>query len=71
MSQRCDICDKGPMFGNNVSHANNTTRRRWNPNLKKMRVVYKGKTQNMKVCTRCVKAGKITKIPARKAVAAT
>ncbi len=35
MAQRCDVCDKGPLFGNNVSHANNKTRRRWNPNLKK------------------------------------
>ena len=33
MAQRCDVCDKGPLFGNNVSHANNKTRRRWNPNI--------------------------------------
>ena len=33
MAQRCDVCDKGPLFGNNVSHANNRTRRRFLPNL--------------------------------------
>ncbi len=47
MAKRCEVCDKGPMFGNNVSHANNTTRRRWNPNLKKLRVLYIGALKSM------------------------
>jgi len=42
MSQQCEVCDKKPQFGNNVSHANNKTRRVWKPNLKKLRVVMKG-----------------------------
>ena len=63
MSKRCEVCDKGPMFGNNVSHAKNTTRRRWNPNLKKLRVVYKGALRTLKVCTRCLKAGKVVRAP--------
>jgi len=49
------------MFGNNVSHANNKTRRRWEPNLKKLRVIYLGAIRTMKVCTRCLKAGKVAK----------
>jgi large subunit ribosomal protein L28 len=61
MAQRCEVCDKGPMFGNNVSHANNKTRRRWNPNLKKLKVVLKGSVKSIKVCTRCLKAGKVAK----------
>ena len=61
MAQRCDVCDKGPLFGNNVSHANNKTRRRWKPNIKKLRVVMKGSVKTMKICTRCIKSGKITK----------
>jgi large subunit ribosomal protein L28 len=61
MSKRCDVCDKGPMYGNNVSHANNKTRRRWEPNLKKLRVIYEGAIRTMKVCTRCLKAGKVAK----------
>ena len=61
MSKRCDICDKGPMFGNNVSHAKNSTRRRWNPNLQKMRAIIHGSIKSVKVCTSCLKAGKVTK----------
>jgi large subunit ribosomal protein L28 len=61
MSRKCEVCEKGPQFGNNVSHAHNTTRRRWNPNLKKLRVVIKGAVKTMKVCTRCLKAGKVAK----------
>ena len=62
MAKKCEICDKGPQFGNNVSHANNKTRRRWNPNLKKIWGLYKGALRSMKVCTRCLKAGKIVKV---------
>jgi large subunit ribosomal protein L28 len=61
MSKRCEICDKGPMFGNNVSHANNKTRRRFEPNLQSVRALVNGVVRRMKVCTRCLKAGKITK----------
>lgn len=61
MSKRCDVCDKGVMYGNNVSHAKNRTRRRWEPNLKKLRVVYQGAIRTMKVCTRCLKSGKVAK----------
>lgn len=61
MSKKCDICGKGPMFGHNVSHANNKTNRRFNPNLKNMRVVIQGSITTKKVCTRCLKGGKVTK----------
>jgi large subunit ribosomal protein L28 len=62
MAQRCDICGKGPQFGNNVSHANNKTRRRFNPNLQPVRVAQPaGGNARMKVCTRCIKSGKVIK----------
>ena len=62
MAQRCDVCGKGPQFGNNVSHANNKTRRRFNPNLQRIRVqLPQGGNGRMKVCTRCIKAGKVVK----------
>ena len=61
MSLKCEVCDKKPQVGNNVSHANNKTRRRWKPNIKKLRVVMKGSIKTMKICTRCIKSGKITK----------
>ena len=62
MAKRCEVCGKGPQFGNNVSHANNRTRRRFDPNLQSIRVQRpKGGTVRMKVCTTCIKAGKIAK----------
>lgn len=61
MSKRCDYCKKGPMFGNNVSHANNKTRRRFDPNLQSVRALVNGAVRRVKVCTRCIKAGKIVK----------
>jgi large subunit ribosomal protein L28 len=62
MAQRCDMCGKGPQFGNNVSHANNKTRRRFNPNLQPVRVAMPtGGNTRLKVCTRCIKGGKVVK----------
>jgi large subunit ribosomal protein L28 len=62
MAKRCDVCGKGPQFGNNVSHANNKTRRRFNPNLQSIRVqMPNGGNGRQKVCTRCIKGGKVVK----------
>ena len=61
MSKRCDVCGKGPQFGNRVSHANNRTRRRFEPNLQPVRANVSGAVQRLRVCTRCLKAGKIVK----------
>ncbi|HKJ67566.1 MAG TPA: 50S ribosomal protein L28 [bacterium] len=61
MSQVCEVCGKGPQVGNNVSHANNRTRRRWVPNLQKIRVEVNGTRKRMKVCTTCIKRGRVKK----------
>ena len=61
MARVCEICGKGPVFGNNVSHANNKTRRVWNPNLHKVKATKEGRTIGMRVCTRCIRSGKVTK----------
>ena len=60
---RCYVCDKGVTFGNNVSHANNKTRRVWKPNLQVARILIDGKVTKIKVCTRCLNAGKIKRAP--------
>lgn len=62
MSQRCDICDKGPAVGHKISHAHNVSSRRWLPNLVSMRGLVKGRAKRLRVCTRCLKAGKVTKV---------
>ncbi|MCL2293449.1 MAG: 50S ribosomal protein L28 [Spirochaetes bacterium] len=62
MARRCDLCGKGVLSGNKVSHAHNKTRRVWKPNLKKVRGIVEGKLQSVKTCTSCLKKGKVTKI---------
>ena len=61
MAQVCEYCGKGPQFGNNISHAHNVTRRRWNPNLQTVKAVTNGVAKRVRVCTSCIKAGKIIK----------
>lgn len=62
MARLCYVCGKGPSFGNNVSHANNKTKRRWLPNLRHVRIVTDGGApRRVRVCTRCISAGKIRK----------
>ena len=48
MARVCDICGKGPQFGNNISHAHNKTKRRWNVNLRPVRARVKGATKRMR-----------------------
>jgi large subunit ribosomal protein L28 len=62
---RCYHCDKGVAFGNNVSHANNKTRRTWKPNLQVVRTLNAkdGKIIKVRVCTRCLAANKVARAP--------
>lgn len=60
---KCFACGKGVAFGNNVSHANNKTRRTFKPNLQVARILLEGKVTKVKVCTRCLNAGKIKRAP--------
>jgi large subunit ribosomal protein L28 len=61
MAMKCKICGKGPSFGNVISHANNTRRRRWNPNLQRVRAVVEGVRMHIRVCTCCIRSGRVTK----------
>jgi len=59
--RNCSICGKRPSVGNNVSHANNRTKRRWRPNLQEVRAMVGGGVTRMLVCTRCIRSGKVKK----------
>ncbi|MBU2444268.1 MAG: 50S ribosomal protein L28 [Bacteroidetes bacterium] len=61
MAKRCEICGKGPVTGNNVSHAHNRTRRRWLPNLQKVRAKVGKSVKSINVCTSCIKSGRVLK----------
>jgi large subunit ribosomal protein L28 len=55
----CDVCAKGPSFGHSVSHSHLKTKRRWNPNIQRVRAVVAGTPKRLNVCTSCLKAGKV------------
>ncbi|MFC1538430.1 50S ribosomal protein L28 [Candidatus Latescibacterota bacterium] len=61
MSRECEICGKKRMTGNNVSHANNRNNREFRPNLIPVRAKVNGAVKRMKICTRCLRTGKIEK----------
>lgn len=62
MSKVCEYCGKGPATGNNVSHANNKSRRRFMPNLQQVRALLSpGNVRKVCVCTQCLRTGVVTK----------
>jgi large subunit ribosomal protein L28 len=63
MARVCYTCGKGPAVGYNVSHANNKTKRRWLPNLQAVRIIENGDVKRVRVCSRCIKSGRVQKAP--------
>jgi large subunit ribosomal protein L28 len=61
MAKVCHVCKKGPSFGNSRSHSMVATRRRFDPNLQRVRIDDDGTPRRVYVCTRCLKAGKVAK----------
>jgi large subunit ribosomal protein L28 len=61
MANFCYVCDKGPATGNRVSNANNRRKRRFMPNLQRVKILENGRSVRVRVCTRCLKAGKVRK----------
>ena len=59
MGKFCEVCKKGTMSGNLVSHSNRKTRTSWAPNIQHVRVVVDGTPKRMDVCTRCLRSGKV------------
>jgi large subunit ribosomal protein L28 len=61
MSRVCVSCGKKPVVGNNRSHSNRATKRRFEPNLQRVHIVLEGRAQTAYVCTRCLKSGRVQK----------
>ena len=61
MAAHCDVCGKGPGFGNSISHSHRRTSRRWNPNVQTVRAKIGGTPKKLTVCTSCMKAGKVVR----------
>jgi large subunit ribosomal protein L28 len=57
----CSVCGKTAAYGNKVSHAHNVSRRRWEPNLQRVRAIVKGVPRTIRVCTRCLRSGRVLK----------
>jgi ribosomal protein L28 len=61
MARVCDVCGKGPQFGNTISHAHNVSKRRWNVNLRPVHAKVGASTKHIRACTACIRSGKVTK----------
>ena len=61
MSKKCEICGKGQVSGNRVSHSNIHSKRKWNANIQKVQIVENGKVRKANVCTSCMKSDKVEK----------
>lgn len=61
MSKKCEVCGKAQVTGNNVSHSNRHTKRKWNVNIQSVRINDNGKVRKANVCTRCIRSGKINR----------
>ena len=63
MASVCDLCGKRPSFGMALSFSHRRTKRRWNPNIQRVRTLVDGRTKRLNVCTSCLRAGRVTKPP--------
>jgi len=70
MAVQCKLCGKGPQFGQNIRHVHSgswalrapRTKRRWMPNLQSARIMIDGQPTRVRVCTKCLKAGKVARV---------
>lgn len=59
LSRKCEVCDKGVVFGGQYSHSHRRSNRKWTPNLRKVKAVVNNSPKTIKVCTRCLRSGKV------------
>ena len=69
MAKQCEICGKGTATGRKVSHAHNVTSRTWEPNLRSIKALIDGTVKRVRVCARCLRSGKVQRLPVRTYVA--
>ena len=56
---KCEICGKGVTFGIKVSHSHRRSNRTFKPNIRRVKATIKGVPMHIKVCTRCLRSGKV------------
>ncbi|PAU68064.1 50S ribosomal protein L28 [Bifidobacterium criceti] len=64
MAARCAVCGKGPRTGYTVSHSHIRNKRRFLPNLQPVRTTVDGQNVRLRVCAKCLKAGKVQRVSA-------
>lgn len=62
MGKMCEICGKGPVFGQTLSHSHKASKKKWNPNLQRVKTSTKSGVKQIWVCTRCIRSGRVVKV---------
>lgn len=62
MARKCAICGRGARVGSKISHADNVSKRKFSINLQRVKAKVGGEAKRILVCTRCLHAGKVTKV---------
>ena len=61
MANVCQVCGKGEVTGNNVSHSNLKTKRVWKPNIQRVKALVNGEVKKINICTRCLRTNKVSR----------
>ncbi len=62
MAYSCEICGKKPVSGHRISHAHNVSNRQFKPNLRRVRAATPSGSRRVRVCTRCLRSGTVSKV---------
>lgn len=62
MAYQCEVCGRKPSYGKTVTFSHKRNNRRWRPNIQRVRVRRGSNTRRVRVCTSCIKAGKVEKV---------
>ena len=59
---KCEICEKGVHFGQQVSHSHRRSNKQWKPNIRKVNAIVNGQAKKINVCTKCLRSGKVERV---------